>query len=52
MADNESATRAPESDAHEKSTEQTMKQTQEAEQSVFPGDTPAQTGPTMGVCYA
>lgn len=36
MADAEVATKAPESDA--------------AEQSVLPGDTPAQQGPTLGVC--
>ena len=35
MADEEVATKAPESDA--------------AEQSATPGDTPAQEGPTMGV---
>lgn len=35
MADPQPATKAPESDA--------------AEGSVFPNDTPAQTGPTMGV---
>lgn len=35
MADAEVATKAPENDA--------------AEQSVFPGDTPAQEGVTMGV---
>jgi len=34
MADEEVATKAPESDAPEKS--------------VFPGDTPAQEGPTLG----
>ncbi len=34
MADEDVATKAPESDAQEKS--------------VFPGDTPAQEGPTMG----
>jgi hypothetical protein len=49
MADNEIATRAPESDAQEKPAEQAAAQTEGAEQSVFPGDTPAQTGPTMGV---
>jgi hypothetical protein len=52
MADNEIATRAPESDAQEKPAEQTTEQKQEteqAEQSVFPGDTRAQEGPTMGV---
>ena len=38
MADEEVATKAPESDA--------------AEKSVVPGDTPAQEGPTMGVCCA
>lgn len=40
MADNEEpevATKAPESDAA-------------ASQSLFPGDTPAQTGAAMGVC--
>lgn len=42
MADINMATRAPESDAQEKPAEQ-------AGQSIFPGDTPAQTGPTMGV---
>lgn len=36
MADADNATRAPESDA------------QEAQETVIPGDTPAQTGPTMG----
>lgn len=35
MADEEVATKAPESDA--------------AQQSVIPGDTPAQEGPTLGV---
>ena len=35
MADEDVATKAPESDA--------------AEQSVIPGDTPAQAGPSMGV---
>ena len=35
MAEEEVATKAPESDAHE--------------ESLFPGDTPAQEGPTMGV---
>jgi hypothetical protein len=43
MADNDLATRAPESDAQEKPADTA------AEQSVFPGDTPAQAGPTMGV---
>lgn len=52
MADNEIATRAPESDAQEKPTEQTSGQTEGAEQSVFPDDTPAQSGPTMGVGWA
>ena len=42
MADNEVATRAPESDAQQTSAPQ-------AEQSVFPGDSQAQTGPSMGV---
>ncbi|KAF2134638.1 alpha/beta-hydrolase [Dothidotthia symphoricarpi CBS 119687] len=41
MADNDIATRAPESDAQEQPVEQ-------AGQSVFPGDTTAQEGPTMG----
>ncbi|KAL1609760.1 hypothetical protein SLS59_001271 [Nothophoma quercina] len=48
MADNEIATRAPESDAQEKPAEQSAGQTEGAEQSIFPGDTPAQSGPTMG----
>lgn len=38
MADEDVATKAPEGDA--------------AEQSAVPGDTPAQTGPTMGVSSA
>lgn len=42
MADNENATRAPESDAQEKPAAP-------AEESVFPGDTIAQEGPSMGV---
>lgn len=42
MADNDIATRAPESDAHEQAEAP-------AEQSVFPGDTRAQEGPSMGV---
>lgn len=46
MADNENATRAPESDAQEQPAQSA------AEQSVIPGDTPAQTGPTMGVSCA
>jgi len=50
MADNEVATRAPESDAQETPSEQPADKTEAAAQSVFPGDTPAQTGPTMGVC--
>ncbi|KAF1848394.1 alpha/beta-hydrolase [Cucurbitaria berberidis CBS 394.84] len=41
MADNDVATRAPESDAQEKPQEP-------AEQSLFPGDTRAQEGPSMG----
>ncbi|PSN64519.1 alpha/beta-hydrolase [Corynespora cassiicola Philippines] len=41
MADNDVATKAPESDAQENVAEA-------AEQSVFPGDTPAQSGPSMG----
>jgi hypothetical protein len=48
MADNDVATRAPESDAQEKPAQET-EQTEQAEQSVFPGDTVAQEGPTMGV---
>jgi hypothetical protein len=44
MADSDIATRAPESDAQEQpAAEPTV------EQSVFPGDTRAQEGPTMGV---
>jgi hypothetical protein len=42
MADTDNATRAPESDAQEVLAEP-------AEQSVFPGDTRAQEGPSMGV---
>lgn len=43
MADNENATRAPESDLHDASTT-----TSSTTSSIFPGDTPAQEGPTMG----
>jgi hypothetical protein len=43
MADSDNATRAPESDAQEKPTDPA------AAQSVFPGDTRAQDGPSMGV---
>jgi hypothetical protein len=46
MADNDIATRAPESDAQEKPQEQPQ---EPAEESVFPGDTRAQDGPSMGV---
>ncbi|KAH8727878.1 Alpha/Beta hydrolase protein [Phaeosphaeriaceae sp. PMI808] len=42
MADNDNATRAPESDAQEKPADSAV------EQSVFPGDTRAQEGPSMG----
>ena len=42
MADNDIATRAPESDAQEKPEDPAV-------QSVFPGDTIAQEGPSMGV---
>jgi hypothetical protein len=45
MADEEIATRAPESDVERKSTEN-------AEQSVFPGDTRAQEGASMGVRWS
>lgn len=45
MTDQDIATKAPESDAHETVTSPASA----AEQSPFPGDTPAQTGPTMGV---
>jgi hypothetical protein len=48
MADNDNATRAPESDAQEKPQEPAKPQ-DPAEQSVFPGDTRAQEGPSMGV---
>ncbi|KAH7119037.1 Alpha/Beta hydrolase protein [Dendryphion nanum] len=41
MADNDIATRAPESDAQQAPAAQ-------VEQSVFPNDTPAQSGPSMG----
>lgn len=43
MADDEIATRAPESDAQEDKQENAT-----SNASPFPGDTPAQTGPTMG----
>lgn len=46
MADHDIATKAPESDAQEN----VISPASAAEQSPFPGDTPAQTGPTMGVC--
>lgn len=46
MADNDVATRAPESDAQEASI--SPKPTEQG-QSIFPGDTRAQEGPTMGV---
>lgn len=42
MADNDVATRAPESDAQEDALKP-------AEESIFPGDTRAQEGPSMGV---
>jgi hypothetical protein len=48
MADNENAARAPESDAQEKHENIDPA----VEQSVFPGDTRAQEGPTMGVSSA
>ena len=48
MADNDIATRAPESDAQETSQEQPQ-EPKPAEESVFPGDTRAQQGPSMGV---
>jgi hypothetical protein len=46
MADSDNATRAPESDAQEKPVDPAV------EQSVFPGDTRAQEGPSMGVSQA
>lgn len=52
MADNEVAARAPESDAQEAAQEQKpqdAKAPEPAPESVFPGDTRAQDGPTMGV---
>jgi hypothetical protein len=45
MADDEVATKAPESDAQQTSTEPGKPE----EQSVFPGDSRAQDGPSMGV---
>ena len=48
MADNDIATRAPESDAQETPQEQPQ-EPKPAEESVFPGDTRAQDGPSMGV---
>ncbi|KAK2592133.1 hypothetical protein QQS21_010171 [Conoideocrella luteorostrata] len=41
MADSENATKAPESDSQEQ-------QAQQQQEPIIPGDTPAQTGPTMG----
>jgi hypothetical protein len=46
MADTDNATRAPESDAQEKPADPAV------EQSVFPGDSRAQEGPSMGVSQA
>jgi hypothetical protein len=46
MADNDIATRAPESDAQENPADPAVAQ------SVFPGDTRAQEGPSMGVSRA
>jgi hypothetical protein len=43
MTDNEVATKAPESDVQETSTPAEA-------QSIIPGDTKAQDGPSMGVC--
>ena len=48
MGDNDIATRAPESDAQETPKEQPQ-EPKPAEESVFPGDTRAQEGPSMGV---
>jgi hypothetical protein len=48
MADNDIATRAPESDAQETPQEQPQ-EAKPAEESVFPGDSRAQEGPSMGV---
>lgn len=47
MADSEVATRAPESDALEDTKQVSQKPAQE---SLIPGDTPAQTGASLGVC--
>ena len=47
MSDPEVATKAPESDALE-DTKQVSQQTT-TQQSIFPGDTPAQTGASLGV---
>jgi hypothetical protein len=53
MADNDIATRAPESDAQQDTQQQTpqaeAKVPEPAPESVFPGDTRAQDGPSMGV---
>ncbi len=43
MAEPEVATKAPESDAAEDITQKAVKE------SLVPGDTPAETGPTLGV---
>ena len=53
MADNDIATRAPESDAQEDSQQEDSREGAEtpkpAPASLFPGDTRAQEGPSMGV---
>jgi hypothetical protein len=53
MADNEIATRAPESDAQQDTpqpkSQAEVKAPEPAPESVFPGDTRAQEGPSMGV---
>lgn len=54
MADSDIATRAPESDAQEAPVAVIEESAPgiAAEQSVFPGDTIAQEGPSMGVSYS
>lgn len=53
MADNEVATRAPESDAHDDNREEDSREgaatPKPAAASIFPGDTRAQDGLSMGV---
>ena len=49
MTDAENATKAPESDAQEQAEPQTEVQAEQKQETIIPGDTPAQTGPSTGV---